>query len=351
MKGVQLVEKYIAQVVEFYISQTEAANHAVREAACACIAELGTKVSPGVLGPHIPDLVKVLLQCFRDDSWLVRDEPAACLAHVGTSCRRFPEECPTSLSQLLPLFFSSLEDSHASVRQGAASSLSTLVIRLWYKQLSEVEETVMSVLKREYLWLPPSLSLTPGTRFYILLLYHIHTHPGLDPRPAVFGVVQRLNDIPLDDPTHTDQQMYSCGSLAPKMRRGGCMDTHFQRPAEPWEKTEGCIHLLAELSQQKGMGDKVSSLLPALGEVARHHGYRQHLSLLETLLHRLPHLARGLGKRPFKRHLELFIDTIFYGAASDSALVKAAAADCLTLLSQYLGHVILRGRIEQHSPQ
>ena len=81
-----------------------------------------------------------------------------------------------------------------------------------------------------------------------------------------------------------------------------------------------CIHLLAELSQQKGMGDKVSSLLPALGEVAHHHGYRQHLSLLETLLHRLPHLARGLGKRPFKRHLELFIDTIFYGAVSSLSL-------------------------------
>ena len=31
-------------MVEFYISQTEAANRAVREAACACIAELGTKV-------------------------------------------------------------------------------------------------------------------------------------------------------------------------------------------------------------------------------------------------------------------------------------------------------------------
>ena len=36
-------------------------------------------------------------------------------------------------------------------------------------------------------------------------------------------------------------QMYSCGSLAPKMRRGGCMDTHFQKPAEPWEKTEGSV--------------------------------------------------------------------------------------------------------------
>lgn len=30
--------------VEFYIKQTEADNHAVREAACACIAELGLKV-------------------------------------------------------------------------------------------------------------------------------------------------------------------------------------------------------------------------------------------------------------------------------------------------------------------
>ena len=30
--------------VEFYISQSRAANHAVREAACTCIAELGSKV-------------------------------------------------------------------------------------------------------------------------------------------------------------------------------------------------------------------------------------------------------------------------------------------------------------------
>ena len=92
------------------MSQSQAANHAVREAACTCIAELGTKVtisclsllfmwiyilyinmfaqyflfshvsmvcvfqvSSDVLRPHIPELVRVLLECFRDDSWLVRD--------------------------------------------------------------------------------------------------------------------------------------------------------------------------------------------------------------------------------------------------------------------------------------
>ena len=46
-----------------------------------------------------------------------------------------------------------------------------------------------------------------------------------------------LSKLPVSGPPCV--QMYSCGSLAPKMRRGGCMDTHFHKPAEPWEKTEG----------------------------------------------------------------------------------------------------------------
>ena len=46
-----------------------------------------------------------------------------------------------------------------------------------------------------------------------------------------------LSELPVPGPPCV--QMYSCGSLAPKMRRGGCMDTHFHKPAEPWEKTEG----------------------------------------------------------------------------------------------------------------
>lgn len=43
-RGVTLVEQHLGKVVEFYVSQSQAENHAVREAACACIAELGTKV-------------------------------------------------------------------------------------------------------------------------------------------------------------------------------------------------------------------------------------------------------------------------------------------------------------------
>lgn len=43
-KGRDLVETFIDEVVNYYAQSTQADNHAVREAACACIAELGNKV-------------------------------------------------------------------------------------------------------------------------------------------------------------------------------------------------------------------------------------------------------------------------------------------------------------------
>ena len=59
--------------MKFYISQSEADNHAVREAACACIAELGSKINQECVRPHVPLLLDALKVCFEDDSWPVRD--------------------------------------------------------------------------------------------------------------------------------------------------------------------------------------------------------------------------------------------------------------------------------------
>jgi hypothetical protein len=67
-----------AQVVFYYISQSKANNHAVREASCAVIAELMEKVDKGAVSQHVPDLLRALLLCFKDSSWPVRD--AACTA-------------------------------------------------------------------------------------------------------------------------------------------------------------------------------------------------------------------------------------------------------------------------------
>lgn len=59
--------------VAYYIEATEADNHAVREAACACIAELALKISRSAVRAHVPDLLHALTVCFSDDSWPVRD--------------------------------------------------------------------------------------------------------------------------------------------------------------------------------------------------------------------------------------------------------------------------------------
>lgn len=73
----------------FYISQTEANNHAVREAACACIAELGSKINKQAVQPYVQRLLDALIVCFQDDSWPVRD--AACLA-CGNFIMSFPQQ-------------------------------------------------------------------------------------------------------------------------------------------------------------------------------------------------------------------------------------------------------------------
>jgi hypothetical protein len=71
--GKDLVQKYISYTVDYYMLATESDNHAVREAACACIAELAAKIQPQAVRPHVERLLNTLLICFQDDSWPVRD--------------------------------------------------------------------------------------------------------------------------------------------------------------------------------------------------------------------------------------------------------------------------------------
>jgi hypothetical protein len=44
-----VIGRYINQTVAFYVEQSDADNHAVREAACACIAELAQKIDRDAL--------------------------------------------------------------------------------------------------------------------------------------------------------------------------------------------------------------------------------------------------------------------------------------------------------------
>ena len=70
-RGPAIVASVIADVVTYYIGQAQAENHAVREAACFCIAELAHKVDKAAVAPHVPTLLHCLITCFKDESWPV----------------------------------------------------------------------------------------------------------------------------------------------------------------------------------------------------------------------------------------------------------------------------------------
>ena len=326
--GKEIVEKYISDVVKYYVEATQADNHAVREAACACISELATKIDPNVVRTFVPTLLDALLECFQDDSWPVRD--AACVA-CGNFILAFASLAQNKQQLLYNLFLANLRDPIPSVREGAGAALA--------KYVKAFEGVVLPIVLKE---------IEDGLAEVEKQPENADKFVGLDKRPVQFGVAKNIRDE--SDKRHTDQQMYSCGSLAPKMgrgSRGGCSDAKFRRPSEPWERSDGSIYLMSELSQY--YPQEISKLFPSVIAALSHRQYSQHLIFLETVCKQLPKIAKGIGKRLFKMHLETFISFIFEAVTCDVQLTAAAGEDCLVQLGKFLGPSILRGRIEMYN--
>nr|CAD7395536.1 unnamed protein product [Timema poppensis] len=308
--GKDLVQKYISQTVDYYILATESDNHAVREAACACIAELASKIQAHSVRPYVGKLLHTLLVCFRDESWPVRD--AACVA-CGHFILCFPDESHESMTFLYPLFFGNLEDPIPTVRQGAAVALANVVRAYGQESLAVLMERVTQGLK--------NVRNQPQDS---------EKYRDLDKGQANFGIVKKIRDN--DPELHSDNVMYSCGSLAPKMGRGGS-DHKFRRPSQFWEMADGCVYLLSELSQIPEMSRTVFNTLPLVAEACHHRHYTHHLVFIETVCKQLPVIAKGIGKKTFK------------SVECENSLTSSAASQCLNQLGTLLGPNILRAKL------
>ena len=116
---------YADPIAAYYISQSQADNHAVREAACHCISEICNKVAiddekKEPFRQHIPALLETLVDCFKDESWPVRD--AACIA-CGSFVAAFPEESQPKYEELCGIWIAHLSDNIFTVRQHSAQAL------------------------------------------------------------------------------------------------------------------------------------------------------------------------------------------------------------------------------------
>ena len=337
-RGLDVVCQTIAPICRYYAKMCDADNHVVREAACQAVAELAVKLGMSAehreaLQPHVPLLLQALLMCFCDESWPVRDE--ACLA-CGTFCRAYPEECRPELEMLWQRWTEQLTDQIWSVRADAAAALADAM--------------------RAY-----------GRPFQDRLLALINELlPSAKNQPKM--TMEEYKALQNNMEAHTDSQLYSCGSLAPKLRKSGagrigCSSCSVNRSKQPWEATDGCIYLLREIidtCQEEGtnaddpaalrpMGDDVLlPLMTTVADVCRVSHFPQGDDLRATLWRQLPGMAHALGKVRMKRlYLELFMDLLMRNLESTtaSAISKHAAGSCAFELSRLIGPSIFLGRI------
>ncbi len=320
-RGAELVATHAKRFVDFYCKQALADNHAVREAACACIAELALKVDKKAVRPHVPTLLDALVGCFKDDSWPVRD--AACSACGDFVCA-FPDEARGTAARLQNLWMDHLRDSIPTVREGAAVALA--------KAARVYEDTMTRVVAELKKSLPMARKQPKDSK-----------RMGGIENVTQFGVARRVSGA--ESLINSDRQMYSCGSLAPKLKRrgAGCMDHGFQRPAEPWEVTDGAIYLLREISSVRP--ELVAELIEVAIDVVRLRHYSHNVYLKETFWKAVPVIAKNMGKRPFKRILQPLLGPMVDTLLCSHRLAKHAAADCVEFLVKFVGKLIFTGRL------
>lgn len=334
--GLQLVTQNVGPICRYYIKMCDANNHVVREGACQAVAELATKLSvhaPDQFQPYVSMLLQALLMCFHDESWPVRDEASlAC----GLFCKAYPDECREELNMLWERWTEQLTDQIWSVRENAAVALGDAV-QAYGK---EIADNCLTLVKK----------LLPSAK---------------DQQPMT---MEEYKDKQNDIAAHTDAQLYSCGSLAPKMSkksgagRIGCGNCGVTRPKAPWEATDGCVYLLRELTTV-GCGEGNSNsdltmtdevllpLLTELADVCRVQHFPQGDDLRATLWRQLPSMAMALGKQRFKRlYLDIFLDLLMSNLqrTTASALSKHAAGQCAEELAQLVGTPIFRGRLDDY---
>ncbi|CAI2359487.1 unnamed protein product [Moneuplotes crassus] len=328
-KGIELVIDNVEYICQFYISQCLADNHAVREAACHCISELCTKVAnvdPEPFRPYIDDLLGALIDCFKDQSWPVRD--SACIS-CGKFVQRFPEESSNRKEELFALWIAHLSDNIASVREHSAMALMDAMDA--YED--EIVELIKSEIK-ENLMKAKNDQQKESTK-----------HSGLS-NTSTFGVVRPIDN---EEEKHADQQLFSCGSLAPKLKRGGgCMDHGFTRDKEPWEHSDGCIYLVRELSRTKRAA-LVANYLDSLSELGFVDHFKHSAHLKENLFKSIKTIMHNLKKK-FRPFLEMFLDPLFRNIKHQNRNCAAAAEDCLFAMESQFGKNIFKAILESENP-
>lgn len=327
-QGAELVAKFVRSFVEFYISQTQVLNQEMREAACLCIGEVAAKISREAVLPFATDLLAAVLSMIEGKgSWTVRN--AACLA-LGKIFESFPDEAKPRAAETINLLFKNNSDDVWSLRECSGDAIAQVVKRYDQDFLPETVERVLAGLQ--------AVSKQPSD-------YQLFKVENED---VVTLKKKRDNDLAL----HSNQGMFDCCSVGDIPDEVHDHHDHDHKHVhKDWQITDGCFYSVRALAAfDLTLAEKA---LPLMADAVRHKHYIKHFVLLETLWAILPDIAEHMGKKNFKRYLELFFDAMVYTLRDedrDSQTAGDACVRCITKLCEFLGVMIFHGRVEQYDP-
>lgn len=338
--GRQWLVRLLPTVVKFFESQTRADNHAVREASCQSLGEIAVRLDKATVAPVSGRIALALLDGFKDESWPVRDHACTALADVIQAYAVNVEACG-ALTDMRSLFIRHLSDNITSVRVNCAEGFVRAclafpddhhimglqnVVDVIYEHLDAIDKQEEDIVDHKHDESDDTPSRVVDTQ------YGSSTKLASDARHNI------------TDAAHTDQTMYSCGSLAPKLRRGGgCSDHGFVRPREMWEVAEGGILLWRALvsteNRTAAVTNVVNEVFPVVARTivkGARKRFRHRSKFLSSTLGAVS-LAIGSGV------------SVLDGAATDMAMaikmavddtsptVSAVVRECRRVLSRAVG--------------
>eukprot|EP01059_Diplonema_ambulator_P000015 TRINITY_DN10005_c0_g1_i2.p1 TRINITY_DN10005_c0_g1~~TRINITY_DN10005_c0_g1_i2.p1 ORF type:complete len:457 (+),score=129.19 TRINITY_DN10005_c0_g1_i2:35-1372(+) len=321
--GVQLVSENLEHFVKYYGEQIKEKNHAVREAACHCVAELVTKV-PGV-GKYVGVLLNMIDEACDDPSWPVRD--IACVS-ASKILLKYPEECAGMVEGIYKRFLYQAEDPIPSVRQHAGEALANFA-KVDKEKEERVTRDVETMLKKIFEQKETSVASTD--------LMNV----------TEFGVAKRKHDN--DTAAHTNISMFSCGSLAPGPSTarvlGGCCGggTAVRTGLDPWFATDTAIHTIAFMTDLNIPTLPLLDLIPPTLQVRTFIHYPQYW---KTVFTALPTIVRNVGKRAVTEWVTTLVPAMFTCLQCDNQLASVAASDCIKALKKLYGEAVWDSKLD-----
>lgn len=341
--GREGLRKWMGATLKFFVRECRADNHAVREAACMALGEICGKLEREYVVGYVGLVIDGLMECFKDESWPVRDHAAGAL---GVVVGVYGEEVEKGgrLVEMERLFEEHLGDNIGSVRKNCARAFAECCVKFGRGHTLFGVEKGLQVAKR----LMDRMKRQKEERYELGgIEKRRDRRSGFGcgnpferrrDRGTGFGCASKLARDN-DEKLHTNQVMYSCGSLAPKLRRGaGCMDHGFTRERKMWELAEGGMILWGDLvslgvSEGWDMFDDVLNV----GTLAVRKVFGQDMRMRESWLDVINQVINLGEKVMIEKHLDQLVENVEKCQKMDHGAVKMKAAECSKKLQKAVG--------------